>query len=127
MAMPGNWNSFTRPFPEVSSYLVFVAPGLEKPNPVNSALSFVRLKPWDERQRKQQDIAKELAPKMFGGLPGVLAFPINPPSLGQSFRNPAVQFVIQANSYWNCRRWWIRCWPRLGHIPAWRTWIPTCA
>jgi multidrug efflux pump len=85
--------------PEVRSYFVFVAPGLEKPNPVNSALSFVRLKPWEERQRRQQDIAGELAPKMFGGLPGVLAFPINPPSLGQSFRNPAVQFVIQANSY----------------------------
>ena len=85
--------------PEVTSYFVFVAPGLEKPNPVNSALSFVRLKPWEQRQRKQQDIARELAPKMFGGLPGVLAFPINPPSLGQSFRNPAVQFVIQADSY----------------------------
>ncbi len=85
--------------PEVSSYLVFVAPGLQKPNPVNSALSFVRLKPWEERQRRQQDIAKELAPKMAGGLPGVLAFPINPPSLGQSFRNPAVQFVLQGNSY----------------------------
>ncbi len=85
--------------PEVRSYFSFVAPGLEKPNPVNSALTFVRLKPWEERQRKQQEIAKELAPKMFGGLPGVLAFPINPPSLGQSFRNPAVQFVIQASSY----------------------------
>jgi len=85
--------------PEVSSYLVFVAPGLQRPNPVNSALSFVRLKPWEERERKQQEIAKELAPKMAGGLPGVLAFPINPPSLGQSFRNPAVQFVIQGNSY----------------------------
>ena len=85
--------------PEVNTYFVFVAPGLEKPNPVNSALSFVRLKPWEARQRKQQDIAKELAPKMAGGLPGVLAFPINPPSLGQSFRNPAVQFVLQANSY----------------------------
>src|SRR5258706_1283154 len=36
---------------------------------------------------------------MFGGLPGVFAFPIDPPSLGQSFRNPPVQFVIQANSY----------------------------
>jgi multidrug efflux pump len=36
---------------------------------------------------------------MFMGLPGVLAFPVNPPSLGQSFRNPPVQFVIQANSY----------------------------
>ncbi|MDS4069946.1 MAG: efflux RND transporter permease subunit, partial [Candidatus Competibacter sp.] len=90
---------FYRGIPEVISYFSFVAPGLEKPNPVNSALSFVRLKPWGERQRKQQDIAKELAPKMFGGLPGVLAFPINPPSLGQSFRNPAVQFVIQASSY----------------------------
>ncbi|HRD67183.1 MAG TPA: efflux RND transporter permease subunit [Candidatus Competibacter sp.] len=90
---------FYKVIPEVTSYFVFVAPGLEKPNPVNSALSFVRLKPWEQRQRKQQDIAKELAPKMFGGLPGVLAFPINPPSLGQSFRNPAVQFVIQASSY----------------------------
>ncbi|MDS4019799.1 MAG: efflux RND transporter permease subunit [Candidatus Competibacter sp.] len=90
---------FYQGIPEVISYFSFVAPGLEKPNPVNSALSFVRLKPWGERQRKQQDIAKELAPKMFGGLPGVLAFPINPPSLGQSFRNPAVQFVIQASSY----------------------------
>jgi multidrug efflux pump len=85
--------------PEMTSYFTFVAPGLEKPNPVTSALSFVRLKPWEQRQRKQQDIARELAPKMFGGLPGVLAFPINPPSLGQSFRNPAVQFVIQASSY----------------------------
>jgi multidrug efflux pump len=90
---------FYQAIPEVSSYLVFVAPGLQKPNPVNSALSFVRLKPWEERERKQQDIAKELAPKMSGGLPGVLAFPINPPSLGQSFRNPPVQFVIQGNSY----------------------------
>ncbi len=90
---------FYKDIPEVISYFSFVAPGLEKPNPVNSALSFVRLKPWEQRQRKQQEIAKELAPKMFGGLPGVLAFPINPPSLGQSFRNPAVQFVIQANSY----------------------------
>ncbi len=90
---------FYQAIPEVSSYLVFVAPGLQRPNPVNSALSFVRLKPWEERERKQQDIAKELAPKMAGGLPGVLAFPINPPSLGQSFRNPAVQFVIQGSSY----------------------------
>jgi multidrug efflux pump len=33
------------------------------------------------------------------GLAGVLAFPINPPSLGQSFRSLPVQFVIQADSY----------------------------
>jgi multidrug efflux pump len=32
-------------------------------------------------------------------MPGVMAFPINPPSLGQSFRNPPVQFVVQGTSY----------------------------
>jgi multidrug efflux pump len=90
---------FYSQIPEVRSYFSIVAPGLERPNPVTSALSFVRLKPWEERTRSQQEIARELAPKMFGDLPGVLAFPINPPSLGQSFRNPPVQFVIQGNSY----------------------------
>jgi multidrug efflux pump len=36
---------------------------------------------------------------MFVSMPGVLAFPINPPSLGQNFRNPPLQFVVQAPSY----------------------------
>ncbi|MEO5702356.1 MAG: efflux RND transporter permease subunit [Gammaproteobacteria bacterium] len=84
--------------PEIRNYFMVVAPGLERPNPVNFALSFVSLKPWDERTRSQQDIAAALGAKLFS-LPGVLAFPVNPPSLGQSFRNPPVQFVIQGNSY----------------------------
>lgn len=85
--------------PEVKNFVMFVAPGLDKPNPVNVAFSFVSLQPWSQRTRSQMDITKELGPKMFGGLPGVLAFPINPPSLGQNFRNPPVQFVIMGNSY----------------------------
>ncbi len=84
--------------PEVNTYFMVVAPGLERPNPVTMALSFVNLKPWEQRARSAQQIAGELGPKMFM-LPGVLAFPISPPSLGQSFRNPPVQFVLQANSY----------------------------
>ena len=44
-------------------------------------------------------ITEGLGPQMFMGMPGVLAFPINPPSLGQSFRNPPLQFVVQAPSY----------------------------
>ena len=84
--------------PEIRNYFMVIAPGLEKPNPVNTALSFVNLKPWEERQRSQQQIAGSLLPQLLG-LPGVLAFPINPPSLGQSFRDPPVQFVIQGNSY----------------------------
>jgi multidrug efflux pump len=84
--------------PEIRSYFMVIAPGLDRNNPVTTAMSFVNLHPWEERGRKQQEIAAELAPRMFG-LPGVMAFPINPPSLGQSFRNPPVQFVVQGQSY----------------------------
>ncbi len=84
--------------PEIFNYFMVVAPGLERPNPVTFALSFVNLTPWEQRNRSAQDIAAELGPKMFM-LPGVLAFPISPPSLGQSFRNPPLQFVVQGNSY----------------------------
>ncbi len=89
---------FYSQIPEVRTFFMVVAPGLERPNPVTMALSFVSLKPWEERQRSQQQISAELRPKLFG-LPGVMAFTINRPSLGQSFRNPPVQFVLQGNSY----------------------------
>lgn len=85
--------------PEIRTAFVVVAPGLERPNPVNTALSFVMLKPWEERTRSQMDITQSLGPRMFVSMPGVLAFPINPPSLGQSFRNPPLQFVVQAPAY----------------------------
>jgi multidrug efflux pump len=85
--------------PEITSYFTVVAPGLERPNPVNFGIAFCQIKPWEERTRKTQQITAALGPQMFGALPGVLAFPINPPSLGQSFRNPPVQFVVEANSY----------------------------
>ncbi len=84
--------------PEIKRYFVVVAPGLEKPNPVNFGMSFVMLKPWGERARSQQEIVQSLQGQLFG-MPGVLAFLINPPALGQSFRNPPVQFVVQANTY----------------------------
>ena len=84
--------------PEIKSYFTVVAPGLERPNPVNFGIGFSQLAPWEERTRKTREVTAELGPKMFG-MPGVLAFPVNPPSLGQSFRNPPVQFVVQANSY----------------------------
>ncbi len=85
--------------PEIKSYFTVVAPGLARPNPVNFGIAFSQLVPWEERARNTQAITAELGPKMFAGMPGVLAFPVNPPSLGQSFRNPPVQFVVQASSY----------------------------
>ena len=55
----------------------------------------LRLKPWEERTKKQQQIAEELRPK-FASIPGALAFPLNPPSLGQSFRSTPIEYVIMA-------------------------------
>jgi multidrug efflux pump len=93
------WEAIYRDVPEITSYFVVVAPGLERPNPVNFALSFVRLKPWGERSRSQIELSREVGTKMFGMMPGVLAFPNNPPSLGQSFRSQPLQFVVQGTSY----------------------------
>ena len=56
-----------------------------------------RLKPREERNRKQQAITQELQPK-FASLPGVRAFPTNPPSLGQSARSKPVEFIIMSQA-----------------------------
>jgi len=93
------WEEIYKDVPEIVNYFVVVAPGLERPNPVNFGISFVRMKDWGERKRSSQAIAASVAPKMFSMMPGVLAFPISPPSLGQNFRNPAIQFVVQGRSY----------------------------
>ncbi|MFY7906962.1 MAG: efflux RND transporter permease subunit, partial [Burkholderiaceae bacterium] len=62
---------------------------------------FLRTTPWEERDRTTLELARELTPKV-GGLPGVMAFPITPPSLGQGFRERPVNFVIvTSDSYQN--------------------------
>ncbi len=85
--------------PEIVNTFAVVAPGLERPNPVNLGITFSQFKPWEQRTRRTQDITAELRPKLFAGVPGVFVFPVDPPSLGQSFRNPPVAFVVQAESY----------------------------
>jgi len=62
---------------------------------------FLRAKPWEERTRTTQEIAREIAPRM-AALPGISAFPITPPSLGQGFRERPVNYVIAtSDSYEN--------------------------
>ncbi len=62
---------------------------------ITQTFTVLGLKPWGERDRSSQEIIADLAPKMFGGIPGTLNFPINPPSLGQNPRSRPVNFVIQ--------------------------------
>ncbi len=71
-------------------------------NPTVAQASVVyRTVDWDERKRSTMEMARELQPK-FNALPGVTAFPITPPSLGQGFRERPLNFVIQtSDSYEN--------------------------
>jgi multidrug efflux pump len=64
---------------------------------VNQGVAILRLKDWNEREKSQQQIAQELFPK-FRSLPGVLAFPNNPPSFGQSPRSKPLEFVLMTQA-----------------------------
>ncbi len=81
-------------FPEFER--VFVVAG----NPsVSQGIAFLRTVDWDERKKTTPQLARELQPK-FIGLPGVTAFPVTPPSLGQGFRERSVNYVIvSSDSY----------------------------
>ena len=74
-------------------------------NPTVSQGSVVlRAVDWEQRQRSTLEAAREMGPRM-GGLPGVNAFVITPPSLGQGFRERPLNFVIQtSDSYENLNR-----------------------
>ena len=77
----------------IDSTLTIVAPGLQRPAPVNSAFVIVRLVPWDQRALSQQQMQRELLGKV-AQIPGARIFPINPPSLGQRGFQQPIQFVI---------------------------------
>ncbi len=75
---------------------VFVVTG----NPtVSQGVSFMRTVDWSQRERSTLVLARELLPR-FATLPGVSAFPVTPPSLGQGFRERSINVVIvSSDSY----------------------------
>ncbi len=56
---------------------------------------------WEDRQRSTLQLAREMQGRI-AGIPGVNAFPITPPSLGQGFRERPLNFVVlTSDSYQN--------------------------
>ncbi|MGH8670932.1 MAG: efflux RND transporter permease subunit, partial [Burkholderiales bacterium] len=49
--------------------------------------------PWEERSRLTKDIVQSIAPQIFG-IPGILGFPVNPPSLGQSPIDKPIEIAV---------------------------------
>ncbi|MDP1815644.1 MAG: efflux RND transporter permease subunit, partial [Leadbetterella sp.] len=75
--------------PEVEKY--FVVSGYPV---VSQGISFLILSDWTKREREAKRIIFDMGSKMFG-VTGLMAFPMNPPPLGQSPQNKPVEVVIQ--------------------------------
>jgi len=89
----------------VASTLGIVAPGFQRPAPVNAGLLIVRLKPWDQRGISQVALQRELQQRLQS-VSGARVIVVNPPSLGQrGFANQPVQFVLGGPDYETIKSW----------------------
>lgn len=86
------------PLPERRSLFTAIGLGFGGPGQVTNGFVFFGLKPREERTKSQQQLIQELFPQLLS-IPGVLAFVINPPSLGGGFSSSPVEYVLQADSY----------------------------
>jgi multidrug efflux pump len=77
--------------PEVEHYFIIAGS-----RAVTELISFSQLSPWDERERTQMEIVREIQPQL-ARITGVRAFANNPGSFGQSARSKPVEFVIQTS------------------------------
>ncbi len=84
--------------PEARGVFTAIGLGFGGPGRVTNGFVFLALKPRGERQKSQQQIVQELFPQLIS-IPGVLAFVINPPSLGGSFSSSPVEYILQAETY----------------------------
>lgn len=84
--------------PEREGLFTAVGLGFGGPGRVTNGFLFLRLKPHSERTKTQQQIVQEVFPQLIS-IPGVLAFVLNPPSLGGTFSSSPVEYVLQADSY----------------------------
>ena len=80
--------------PNVSKAFSVVAFANAGPGAVNQGGMFVTLDPWEDRDLSQEAIIGTLYPRLHR-VPGMLAFPLSPPSLGTSFDATPVSLVVQ--------------------------------
>jgi multidrug efflux pump len=91
--------AITAQYPEFDRRFMFIGGGQ-----VSSAFGVLRTVDWAERDKSTSQLQRELLPRL-GALPGISAFPVTPPSLGQGFRERAVNFVLVSNdTYENMAR-----------------------
>jgi multidrug efflux pump len=85
------------PLPERRGLFTATGLGFGGPGRVTNGFLFLNLTRRGERARSQQQVVQQLFPRLLA-IPGVLAFVINPPSLGGRFTSE-VEYVLQAETY----------------------------
>jgi multidrug efflux pump len=90
--------SILLPLPERKGLFTATGLGFGGPGQVTNGFLFLGLKPRAERHKSQQQLVQELFPRLIS-IPGVLAFVINPPSIGGRFSSSPVEYVIQGEDY----------------------------
>jgi multidrug efflux pump len=78
--------------PEIRSRLIING------NPeVSQFLIFTRFKDWNDRERSQQEVSREIGPK-FARIPGARVFPTDPGAFGQRGTVRPIEFVLQSSA-----------------------------
>lgn len=65
----------------------------------NRAFIFATLKPWEDRERKTQDVINELREKFRREITGGQAFPVAPRPFGQRGGGAGIQLVLQGSDF----------------------------
>ena len=87
------------PRPERAGIFTATGLGFGGPGRVTNGFVFFNMKSKEEgREKSAQQVVGELFPQLLG-IPGVLAFLVNPPSIGGDFSSSPVSYVLQAESY----------------------------
>ena len=102
---------------DAARVFTILAPGFGRPGAVNAAFSIVRLRDWADREVSQSDIVAEIAPKLMA-VPGVRAFAITPPGLGQRFSSAPVEMVLGGPSYEALAEWRDRIVAKARELPG---------
>jgi multidrug efflux pump len=94
----------TTPEGPAEQLLSIVAPGRQGAVQPNRAFLILRLKPWDAREVSQQALVDRLR-RELAQVPGVRAFAVNPPKLGQRGQGRQFRFAIAGTDREEVRRW----------------------
>ncbi len=82
--------------PEVTHYFSAIGLARESVGQPDAGILFARLARWEDRARSQSEVVQAVRGQLFG-IPGVLAFPIEPPPISSGGRwSQKVQYVIQS-------------------------------